>query len=99
MDHELGELLPVLDVVVKPELELRRDERAHELQRVAASQPVLCLPLELGVEHLAGEDEGNTREDVFRQELHALHGELVRVDEVLHRLEEPVLQPRLVRAA
>ena len=99
MDHEFRELLPLFHMVIQPELKLRRHKSAHEFQSVAARQLILCLSLELRIQHLAGKHIGRAGKDVFREKLHALHGELMRVDEVLHRLKETVLQAIFMRAA
>ena len=99
MNHELSELLPLFHVVIQPELKLRRHKGAHEFQRVAARQLILRLSLELRIQHLAGKHIGRAGKDVFREKLHSLHRELMRVDEVLHRLKETVFQPVFMRAA
>ncbi|ABA48493.1 conserved hypothetical protein [Burkholderia pseudomallei 1710b] len=99
LDHELGELLAVLDVLVEPQLERRARERRHELHRVAAVQALLDLPLELRIEHLRREHERHAREHVLREQLHALRLQVVQLDEALHRLIEAVAQAGFMRAA
>ena len=99
LDHQFGQLLAVLDVLVQPQFERRREKRRHQPDRVARIQALLDLALELRVEHLGRQHEGDAREHVFRQQLDALGQQRVHLDEVLDRAEQAVAQARFVGAA
>jgi hypothetical protein len=57
----------------------------------------LPLELRLGDEH--AEDAGHSLADVFGGERHPFRRQVVRLDEVPHRLADAGAQPVLVRAA
>ena len=98
-DHQVGELLAQVHMLVEPQLQRRLDVGRHQPQRVAAVQPLLDLALELRVQHLGRQHEAGAREHVLGHQLHALGRQRMQFDEPLDGAEQAVLQPGLVRAA
>ena len=94
-DDRLGDA----DVVVQPVLERRTNravERRHHLRVV---QPILGLPLELRLRDEEAQHSGEPFANVVGGERHALRREVVRLDEIAHRLADSGAQAVLVRAA
>ena len=52
LDHQLGKLLAMLDMLVQPELEARFHITRYQAQGIAAVQALLGLALELRIQHL-----------------------------------------------
>jgi hypothetical protein len=98
-DHQFGQLLAVVDMLVEPQLQRRTAERGHQTHGVAAVQALLDLALELRIEHLGRQHEDGAREHVFGHQLDALGQQRVHLDEALDGLEQAVAQAGFVRAA
>jgi hypothetical protein len=94
-DDRLGDA----DVGVQPVLERRPHLAVDERHRLGVVQPVLGLPLELrfGDEH--AEDGDEPLANVFGGEGYTLGREVVRLDEVAHRLAKTGAKAVLVRPA
>ena len=52
LDHQLGKLLAMLDMLIQPKFEARLHIARHQAQGIAAVQTLLGLTLELRIQHL-----------------------------------------------
>src|SRR4029079_18539953 len=87
------------DVGVEPVLERRPHLRVDRRRRLRVVQAILGLPLELRLGEKHAEHRDQPFADVFRSDRHALGREVVRLDEVAHRLAQAGAETVLVRAA
>ena len=75
------------------------DDAVDRGDELGVVEPILRLPLELRLLNEDAEDAGEPLADVLGDERHAFRREVVRLDEVAHRLADAGAQPALVRAA
>ena len=85
--------------MIQPVLERRANDAVHGRQHLGVVQAVLGLSLKLRLLDEEAEERGHPFADVFSGEGDAFRREIVRVDEVAHRLADARAQAILVRAA
>ena len=86
-------------VVVQPVLDRRPHRRVHRGEDLGVVQPILGLALELRLGDEDAEHADEALADVVGRQRDALGRQVVRLDEVAHRLADARAQAVLVRAA
>ena len=97
-DHPCHDRLGHRPVVMQPMFQGRTDGRVDSRRQFRIVEPVLGLPLELGVGHEHAEDADETFAQILGGERHALGRQVMGLDEIAHRLAESGAQPVLVCA-